>query len=72
MIGAAAEFAVGDEFKTDPLLQSNGIDDGLIFGLGERGGIDLAFAETGTLAQQFCRTQQAADMFGAKRWRDRG
>src|SRR5262249_3793623 len=67
VIGASAEFAVGDEFKADPLLQPDDIDDGLIFGSRERGGIDLAVGETGALTQQVDRAQQAADMLGAKR-----
>jgi hypothetical protein len=36
-------------------LQPDDIDDGLIFGSCERGGIDLAVGETGALTQQVDR-----------------
>src|SRR5262249_32175474 len=67
VIGAAAEFAVSDEFEAEPLLQADRLDNRFVFGDRERGLIDFAFGKAGTLAHQFRWTQQAADMFGAER-----
>jgi len=71
VIGAAAEFAVGDEFEPEPLLQADGVANGLFFGGRQRSSVDLAFGETGAFAHQFRRTQQAADVLGTE-WRLRG
>src|SRR5215813_3849588 len=67
VIGAAAEFAVSDEFEAEPLLQADRLDYRLVFSGGECDLIDLAFGKAGTFAHQFRRAQQAADMFGAER-----
>src|SRR5215472_11300843 len=67
VIGAAAKFAVRDKFEAQPLLQPDRIGNGFVFGRGELRRVDLAFGETGAFAQQFGRTQEAADMLGAVR-----
>ncbi len=67
VIGAAAEFAVGDEFEAEAFLQGDGVADGLVFGRGQIVLADFTAGETPALFQQIRRPQQAADMLGAKR-----
>ncbi len=68
VIGAAAKLAVGHELEAELLLQPDGFPDGEIFRLGELGLADLTARKSRALAQQRIRSQQAADMLGAKRW----
>ena len=64
VIGAAAKFAVGDEFEADAFLQSDRVANGGVLGESQFGLADLAPCETCALAQQLRRTQKAADMLG--------
>jgi hypothetical protein len=54
VIRAAAEFAVRGKVKSDALLQEQRVFDCLVFGLGERGRIDLAAGEFGALPNSAC------------------
>jgi hypothetical protein len=67
VVGAAAEFAVGDEFEAELLLERDSAANGSVFRRGQRRLIDLAAGEAGALGHQFRRPQQAADMLGAER-----
>src|SRR6516165_2261756 len=48
-------------------LQPDRLGNGVVFGGCELGRVDLTLGETGAFAQQLGRTEQTADMFGAKR-----
>jgi hypothetical protein len=67
VIGAAAEFAVGDKFEAEVFLQPDGAADRLVFRRGQRGLIDLATREPGALLHQIRGPQQTAYMLRAKR-----
>jgi len=68
VIGAAAEFAVGDEFEAELFLQRDGAADSSVFGCCELRLIDLAAREASACRHQFGRPQQAADMLSTE-WR---
>jgi hypothetical protein len=68
VIGAAAEFAVGDELEAELFLEPDRAANGRVFGGRQFGLIDLAAREAGALPHQFRRTQKTADMLSAERW----
>ena len=67
VVRAAAELAVGREPQADALLQRDRIPDRLVFRLRQRLPIDLAAKEFRPEVEQTLGTQQAADVFRAKR-----
>ena len=66
VIGGAAEFAVGRKPQADALLQAHGVIDGGIFSRRQRLLIDLAAHKVLPRLKQRRRSQQAADVLGAK------
>jgi hypothetical protein len=65
-IGAPPELAVGDDLQTDVFLQLDHAGDGLVFDFPQRLAIEFAGRVPLACAQEFARTHQAADMFGAE------
>ncbi len=63
----AAEFAVGDRLQTDLFLFLDDALDLAVFDRFERGGVDFALGALLARFFQRGRTQQTADMVGAKR-----
>jgi len=66
VIRGAAEFAIRRKLQADALLQANGLRDGAIFSLRQRGLINLTTDEAPTSFKQSRRPQQTADVLGAK------
>jgi hypothetical protein len=64
---AAPELAVGRKLEPGAGLQRDSVVDGPVLGLGQGGAADLAGIVLGADRQERGRTQQAANMFGAKR-----
>src|SRR4051812_23445387 len=71
VVGAAAEFAVGDDAQSHPLLQLDRVHDGGLFGCGKRIIAKLTIVKAPTRLSEGGRPQQAADMVGTE-WRMAG
>jgi hypothetical protein len=65
----AAELAVGDRLQADVLLESDDLGDRPVFHLAQVGGANLAFRLFLARLEQVFRTQEAAYVIGAERWR---
>ena len=63
----APEFAVGDALEAEILLEADDVSDGGVFDGAQPHAIDLAALEAVARLQELRRSQEAADVIGAKR-----